>query len=854
MMRRMNAPETSLVDRLPAGPISPDGLLDLFVDWAAARGLELYPAQEEAILALLSGQHVVLNTPTGSGKSLVAMALHFAAYATGGRSFYTSPIKALVSEKFFDLCKQFGAANVGMLTGDASINANAPIIACTAEVLAAMALSEGEAASVHAVVMDEFHYYADPDRGMAWQLPLLLLPRVQFLLMSATLGDPRDIARRLEERTRRKVTLVTSAQRPVPLHFEYRDDPLLEVLQDLMKKGRAPIYVVSFTHRECAELAQSLTSLDFCTKEEKQAIAAELKGFRFDTPYGKDVRRFVAHGMGIHHAGLLPKYRLLVERLAQQGLLKMVLGTDTLGVGINVPIRTALFTKLAKYDGRKTRILSVRDFKQIAGRAGRKGFDDAGWVVCMAPEHVIENKKIAEKIATDPAKKKKLQYKKPPEQGYVHWDEDVFRGLIDRESEALESRFSVDHGMLINLLQRGDATSARRGGYGALIELIALSHEPPRRQHRLRRDAKAVFQTLRRAGIVEVVPREGARRGKTARVAPELQRDFSMYHSLSLFLIYALGHLSPDADAYPLQVLTLVESILEDPRVVLLRQQDVLRTEALAQMKAERIEYEERMEKLEKITWPMPDAELVFELFDLYAQGHPWVKKLAIQPKSVARDLYERYATFNEYVKLYGLERAEGVLLRHLSQVYKVLVQTVPEALKDDRIYSLIGYLRATLQRADGSLVRTWEAMLDGVPEEVVEVEAPKMLDISAHPKVFEARVRAEVLAIAHALAKRDYDEALGLIRHDAEDEWTAERFVDALRPFYAAYDRLVFDHRARQPGFTRMDKVEPKVWRVRQVLCDPMEDDVWYLDGIIDLRQDANPDGPLIALREIAG
>ncbi len=841
----------NLADRLPTGPVTGDDLLDIFVDWAADRGLELYPAQEEAILEVFAERHVVLNTPTGSGKSLVALAMHFHAFARGRRSFYTSPIKALVSEKFFDLCQHFGALHVGMMTGDASINPQAPIICCTAEVLAAIALSEGDAASVHAAVLDEFHYYGDRDRGMAWQLPLLLLPRTTFLLMSATLGDTAPIREQLEARSGRSVALVRSAERPVPLHFSYSEEPLLETLQDLVEHARAPIYVVSFTQRECHDLAQSLTSLNLTDKVEKDAIKDELKGFRFDSPYGKDLGRFVRMGLGVHHAGLLPKYRLLVERLAQRGLLKVICGTDTLGVGINVPIRTVLFTGLAKYDGEKTRLLSVRDFKQIAGRAGRKGYDEAGWVVCQAPEHVVENKKIERKMEADPKKRKKLKKRGPPEQGYVHWDEDTFHRLAEDPSEPLKSRFQVDHGMLVNLLQRGDATTSRRGGYGALIELIELSHEREGRKTRQRRKAKHLFTTLRQAGVIEVIPRPDGRRGRTVRVAGELQRDFSIYHSLSLYLLYAGGQLEPGAEDYALRLCSLVEAILEDPRPVLRQQQNKLRREAWAALRAEGVDFEERQEKVDQITWPMPDAEFVYETFEAYAARHPWVKNHPPQPKSVARDMYERFASFRDYVNEYGLERVEGVLLRHLSQTYKALLQTVPDVLKDDAVYALIGYLRATLQRADDSLTKAWEAMVAGVDEQVVEA-APTPLDVAAHPKLFAARVRAEVHALARALAQRDYEEAAALVRADADDPWTPERFAEALAPLEEAGERLVFDHRARQPSRTLLEADGPRRWRLRQVLCDSTGDDTWYLEGVIDLQGEATPEGPLLTLRDV--
>lgn len=844
----------TLIERLPDGPVANDTLLEIFVEWTIDLGIELYPAQEEAILEVFAGRHVVLNTPTGSGKSLVALAMHFRAFATGRRSVYTSPIKALVSEKFFDLCKQFGAENVGMLTGDASINHEAPVICCTAEILAAMALTEGDAAGAHYAIMDEFHYYADRERGMAWQIPLLTLTQTTFMLMSATLGDTSEIVERLEARTKKPVAIVRSAQRPVPLDFSYVEEPLQETLQELLDAGRAPIYVVNFTHREVAELAGALMSINFSSKAEKAEIAAELEGFRFDTPYGKVVRRYVRHGLGVHHAGLLPKYRLLVERLAQRGMLKLIIGTDTLGVGINVPIRTVLFTKLCKYDGRKTRLLSVRDFKQIAGRAGRKGFDDKGWVVCMAPEHVIENKKLERKAEANPRLKKKLVKKKPPDRGYVHWDEDTFRGLAEGESEALTPRFSVDHGMIINLLQRGEVGDGR-GGYGALIDLIAQSHTRDAVKSILRREAKQLFRSLVGAGVVELQPRGRGRRGQVARVSADLQRDFSIYHSLSLFLLYAVGQVSPTDERYAIKILSLVEAILEDPHVVLRSQQAKRRDDEYARLKAEGAEYDELREKLDRVTWPMPDADFIFDVFDGYAREHPWVRRDHLRPKSVVRDMFERYATFGEYVRHYQLKRAEGVLLRHISQVYKALVQSVPVAVKDDRVYELIGFVRALL-RADSSLLQTWEAMLRGedTPLEGTEpgpAATPTLVD---DPKLFRARLRAELHAFVKALADGDYEEAADTLRTpaDPEDDWDAERLEKALEPFYAAYARIRFDHDARNARFTRLVETGPRQWTVTQVLCDDEGDNMWFAEGVVDLRDDPDPAGPLVALTRL--
>ena len=235
-------PDESTYPNIPA-----DEALELFLGWVESRGIELWPHQEEALLDLAAGDNLILGTPTGSGKSMVALGLAFMSVCTDRRSYYTAPIKALVSEKFFDFVELFGKENVGMITGDASINADAPIICCTAEILANQALREGEKCDVGCVAMDEFHFYADPDRGWAWQVPLLTLPHTQFLLMSATLGDTTAIAASLEEHTGRTVDVLADAPRPVPLSYEFVDTALEGTVELALRKGEAP--PTSFTSR-----------------------------------------------------------------------------------------------------------------------------------------------------------------------------------------------------------------------------------------------------------------------------------------------------------------------------------------------------------------------------------------------------------------------------------------------------------------------------------------------------------------------------------------------------------------------------------------------------------------------------
>ncbi|HTY16224.1 MAG TPA: DUF3516 domain-containing protein [Myxococcota bacterium] len=840
--------------RLPgAGGCSPEESLDRFLSWIADSGLTPYRAQEEALLELWAGRHVVLSTPTGSGKSLVALGLHWKALCEGSRSFYTAPIKALASEKFFALCDELGPANVGMLTGDASINGAAPVICCTAEVLSNMALRRGEAADAPYVVMDEFHYYADPERGVAWQIPLLALPRTAFLLMSATLGNTAPIEEKLERQTGRPVAHVHSDERPVPLDFEWRETPLHETVEDLLAQGRAPIYVVHFTQREAAEQAQALTSAQVATREQRQAIAEAIAGVRFDSPYGKDVQRIVRHGIGLHHAGLLPRYRLLVEQLAQRGLLRVVCGTDTLGVGVNIPIRSVLFSGLAKFDGEKVGILAVRDFKQIAGRAGRKGFDARGSVVCQAPEHVIENKRLEAKSA---AGRKRLVKKKPPP-GFVPWSRDTFERLVASPPEMLVSRFRVTHGMSISLLQRGQEEGVRGSGHRLLVDLVDRCHEDPRRKRSLRRDAARIFRSLRRAGLVQRVfdvdaGRAGSmiRAGSAIRVAPDLQREFSLHQTLALYLVDAVAVLDRDAPEYALDVISMVEAILEDPRQILQRQVDRAKEELLAKLKAEGVEYEERVARLREVTHPQPNAEFLFATFRIFAEKHPWLADESIRPKSVTREMWEGYEDFDHYVRRYGIQRSEGLLLRYLSQFHNTLAQSVPEAARSDELEDAIAFFRAMLARVDSSLVEEWEERR--APTAAAAPAPPQPYDLARHPRALAARVRAELHQLGRALAAGDWEGAAGCIRRDADDDWDAARFEAALAPFLAEHGRVVFEPRARAADKTLIKPVGPRRFDVHQVLCDPAGDDVWQIEGTVDLAAERSPAGPLVRMRRI--
>jgi superfamily II RNA helicase len=823
----MGGVTATLIDQMP-DDAEPDALYEAFAGWAEERGISLYPAQEEALIEVVSGANVILSTPTGSGKSLVAAGAHFTALARDEVTFYTAPIKALVSEKFFDLCKIFGTENVGMLTGDASVNADAPVICCTAEVLASIALRDGADADVGQVVMDEFHFYAEPDRGWAWQIPLLELPNAQFVLMSATLGDVTRFEEDLTRRTGRDTAVVKSASRPVPLSYEYRTTSLTETVTELLETRQAPVYIVHFTQAQAVERAQALMSINMCTRAEKDEIAKIIGNFRFTTRFGRNLSRYVRHGIGVHHAGMLPKYRRLVERLAQAGLLKVICGTDTLGVGVNVPIRTVLFTALTKYDGTRVRTLRAREFHQIAGRAGRAGFDTSGFVVAQAPEHVVENEKALAKAGDDPKKRRKVVRKKAPE-GFVNWGRQTFEKLIASDPEPLNSRFRVTHAMLLSVIARpGDAFSQMR-------KLLEDNHEDRRSQLRHIRRAIAIYRSLLDGGVVEQLDEPDAQ-GRTIRLTVDLQQDFALNQPLSTFALAAFELLDPESPSYALDMVSVVESTLDDPRQILAAQTNKAKGEAVAEMKAEGIEYEERMERLMDISHPRPLEELLFHAYGLYRKSHPWVGDHPLAPKSVVRDMYEKAMTFSEFVSFYELARTEGIVLRYLASAYKALEHTVPDEKKSEDFQDIIEWLGEMVRQVDSSLLDEWEQLANPEDESAEEAQerADQVKPVTANARAFRVLVRNAMFRRVE-LAALDKVAELGEL--DADAGWDEDAWGEAMDAYWDEYDDLGTGPDARGPRLLQIEEVpEEALWRVRQTFADPAGDHDWGISAEVDL------------------
>ena len=816
--------------------LTPDEALERFLSWCEDRGIELWPHQEEALMDLAAGDHVILGTPTGSGKSLVALGMLFLGMAQGRRAYYTAPIKALVSEKFFDLVEVLGRDNVGMITGDTHINTQAPVICCTAEILANQALREGEDTDVGVVAMDEFHYFADPDRGWAWQVPLLTLPHTQFMLMSATLGDVSHIAAALREQTGAHVDEVTDAPRPVPLAYEYVDTALEGTVELALRRGEAPLYIVHFSQDAALATAQSLANFGVATKEQREAIKEAAHGTRFTTAFGKILKRLLANGVGVHHAGMLPRYRLLVERLAQQGLLPVICGTDTLGVGINVPIHTVVLTALTKFDGYRMRRLRAREFHQIAGRAGRAGFDTEGMVIAEAPEHDIENAKLMAKAGNDPKKLRKLKKKKPPE-GFVTWNKQTFERLCEAAPETLKPRLRVTNSMVLAMVERGGDARTR------VHDLIERSLQTPEEKLKLEMRADEIFATLIDTGVVvREEPPEGDGSAADAEAQPavsysltvDLPEDFALDQPLSPFLLAALELLDPESETYTFDLISMVEATLEDPKQVLRAQERQARDAAMAAMKADSVDYEERLERIQDVTYPKPLEELLDAAFAEYCAKVPWAADYALSPKSVLRDMLESASDFKGYIQKLGIARSEGILLRYLAEAFRSLDRTVPLDKRNEQLEDIISWLGLMVRSIDSSLVDEWAAAGDAAALDVAPPTAADAVVADRRGMTLLVRNalfrRVQLAAAQRAEELGELDSAWGM----GEPRW--RRVLDE---FFDEHDELLLDADARSTAYFAIDERDEQsdhVWHVHQIFHDADGDNDFGIMADVDL------------------
>jgi len=837
----MSAPLNELLDDLEDRGLltDDDALYEAFSSWASSTGRPLYRHQDESLIEILSGNHVIAATPTGSGKSMIALAAHFVSMAHGGRSYYTAPLKALVSEKFFDLVSLFGADNVGMVTGDVSLNADAPIICCTAEILANQSLREGPTLDADMIVTDEFHFYADPQRGWAWQVPLLELTRPQFIAMSATLGDTTVFREQWTERTGRPTVEITDAQRPVPLEYDYVVDTLQDTVERLLSEGRHPIYIVHFSQKDAVDTASSLMDRKLVSPEIRSQISREISTVSFTKGFGQTLRGLLSHGIGVHHAGMLPRYRRLVERLTQQGLLPVICGTDTLGVGINVPIRTVLLTSLVKFDGSKMRHLRSREFHQIAGRAGRAGFDTVGFVRVLAPEHEVETARerarltAAQEAARDEreakrAKKKASKKRSGPKEGQITWSRSTFERLRDAAPEALQSHFEMTHSTVLNVL--GGAADAGRDPAEHLVHLALHNDDLPLPANPHIRHLADIYTSLLQAGVVEHLSSARAQELGVSRLqlVADLPDDFALNQPLSPFALAAFELLDPDSPTFALDVISIVEAVLEDPRPLLYAQENQAKAAAVASMKAQGMEYDERMAALEEISWPKPLEELLSPAFSVYARSNPWVGDLELSPKSVIREMIENAMTFTELISRYDVGRSEGVILRYLSDAYRMMRQVIPEEIMTEELESMISWLADLIRSVDSSLLDEWEAMMNG--EELVEAEgAPSavgaerafgadesgVVAFTANRHAFRNAVRRALFNFVELMSRDDVD---GLERASAQAAdsdglfaeaapWTGDDWDHALERYWAEHDWIDINQGARSQALCTLEE-----------------------------------------------
>ncbi|KRN55403.1 DEAD DEAH box helicase [Atopobium minutum] len=809
--------------------IPADEALDLYLDWVADQAIEPWDHQLEALLDLAAGNHVILGTPTGSGKSLVALGLCFLAVCTDRRAYYTAPIKALVSEKFFALCDVLGKDNVGMITGDVVINAQAPIICCTAEILAQDALRFGMQADIGCVVMDEFHYYGDSDRGWAWQVPLLTLPHTQFLLMSATLGDVNAITQALEKHTGRAVDLVLTAPRPVPLSYEFVETPLEATVELALRDGDAPLYIVHFSQEAAVKSAQALASYGVSTKEQRDQIKDALKGARFNTAFGKTLKRLLLTGVGVHHAGMLPRYRLLVERLAQQGLIPVICGTDTLGVGINVPIHTVLLTQLTKFDGHRMRRLNAREFHQIAGRAGRSGFDTEGRVIAQANEYDIERARALLKAAGDPKKIRKIKPKTPPHD-FVSWNNKTFERLIAATPEPLRPHLKITNSIVLAGVEQGADAWSR------LHALVDESAQTDAQKAELSQHIDEVLATLLDAQVISRdVPADTPLGPANYALETDLPQNFLLTQPLSPFMLAALELLDPQDTNYALDLISMVEATLDNPSQILRAQEKELRSKALATLKAQGVEYDERMQQVQEITYPKPLEELLTQAFASYCEQVPWAADYALAPKSILRQMVESASDFKTYSSCYKLSRSEGTLLRYLSDAYRTLAHTIPEHFIDERLADIISWLSIVVRTTDSSLIDEWSQ--DSSQDQGAQYAAPHAPDAVVVDRHGTTLLVRNSLFARVRLAAFGRTDKLG----DLDSDWGWRQLVwqQALDAYFEVHTEILLDADARSTAYLSIDESDEKsahVWHVHQIFSDPKGDHDFGIWADVDL------------------
>lgn len=437
-----------------AAPSAADLELAFVEKFFWSQGREPYPVQEQAISAIIGGQSVLVTVPTGTGKTMMAKAGIFAALARGQRVVYTTPLRALTEEKFRELSADFGEANVGFATGDYKVNREAPVQVEVAEILWNRVVGEKNVCPADLVIMDEGHYLNDLERGYVWEQSIIGLdPRSQLVVLSATVGHPERFCHWVELTRKVKMLSIDSRERRVPLEHQFKEELLIDVVKQLAHDGDVPAIIFCFGRELCFEVARLLKSCRrFTTDAEKEEIDKRCDAALLPAGVAKELRPLLTHGIGVHHAGILPRYKQLVEELTLERKLRFVVSTETIAAGINLPAKTVVFPALRKFIKKEARLVTPAEFHQMAGRAGRPQFDDRGLAIALAPEAVTvdlrkELKAAGKRGAIDEVKIKKTIYGRAKNDaqrtGELIWTPEIHAELVKGEPAELRSKTKI---------------------------------------------------------------------------------------------------------------------------------------------------------------------------------------------------------------------------------------------------------------------------------------------------------------------------------------------------------------------------------------------------------------------------
>ncbi len=483
-----------------------------------------YPVQEEALLAwFTSTQGVLVCAPTGTGKTLIAEAAIYEALRAGKRAYYTTPLIALTDQKLHELRQSvvrwgFRESDVGLVTGNRKVNPQAPILVVVAEILLNRLLSPEtfDFSEVSAVVMDEFHSFNDAERGVVWEMTLAMLPaHVRTLLLSATVGNSYEFTSWLNRACNRNVSLVQSADRKVPLSFHWIDDHTLDEWIEKMVEGdevarRTPALIFCFNRDECWQTAELLKGKKVVDKVQQAALSAALEQHDWSQGAGPKLKALLQRGVGVHHAGVLPKYRRVVEDFFQRKLLSVTVCTETLSAGINLPARSVVLPTLMKGPRDKRKLVEISTAQQIFGRAGRPQFDREGFVYALAHEDDVKLLRWREKYDSIPedtkdpgllkAKKalKKKMPKRDPDETY--WTPEHFEKLRGGAAANLISRGHLPWRLLAYMLLRSPEVQPLR-------ELVGRRLQDSGQIEASQRQLNQMLITLWTAGYVELDPK-----------------------------------------------------------------------------------------------------------------------------------------------------------------------------------------------------------------------------------------------------------------------------------------------------------------------------------------------------------